>query len=256
MPMNRVQFQPGLSLPAFLAQFGTEAQCQRALEQARWPEGFRCPECGFTQAYILDGSTHKVFQCQACRKQTSLIAGTLFQSTHIALTIWFLAIYLISQAKTGLSTLALKRHLGVSYPTARLIQHKLLQATSENDNTYTLRGDCQADAAYPFVISSKPNIGAKNKQKRQQNYRHLLARALEHGDLSEQAADSPQEVARFLGCSENWARNLIKVRLRNKKGRRNENVRALARDGKSVRDIARAMSIDVQTVSNVLKKEK
>ncbi|MBK1733274.1 IS1595 family transposase, partial [Thiococcus pfennigii] len=40
MPMNRIQFQPGLSLPAFLAQFGTDAQCEAALEQARWPEGF------------------------------------------------------------------------------------------------------------------------------------------------------------------------------------------------------------------------
>ncbi|CAC9516738.1 hypothetical protein, partial [uncultured Gammaproteobacteria bacterium] len=42
-----------------------------------------------------------------CRLQTSLIAGTLFQSTHLALSIWFLAIYLVSQAKTGLSALDL-----------------------------------------------------------------------------------------------------------------------------------------------------
>jgi len=59
-----------------------------------------------------------------------LIAGTLFQSTHLALSIWFLAIYLVSQAKTGLSALGLKRQLGVSYPTAWLIQQKLMQAMS------------------------------------------------------------------------------------------------------------------------------
>uniref|UniRef100_UPI0038B4E230 transposase n=1 Tax=Thiorhodovibrio winogradskyi TaxID=77007 RepID=UPI0038B4E230 len=85
------------------------------LEQALWPEGFQCPERGHAHAYILRGGNHKLFQCQACRKQTSLIAGTLFHSTHLALTVWFLAIYLISQAKTGLSSLALKRQLGVSY---------------------------------------------------------------------------------------------------------------------------------------------
>jgi hypothetical protein len=66
---------------------------------------------------VLHVGAHKTFQCQACRAQTSLIAGTLFQSTHLALTLWFLAIYLISQAKTGRSALALTRQLGVSYPT-------------------------------------------------------------------------------------------------------------------------------------------
>ena len=80
--------------------------------------------------------------------QTSLIAGTLFQSTHLALTIWFLAIYLVSQAKTGLSALDLKRQLGVSYPTAWLIQQKLMQAMVERDTQYTLCGDIPADDAY------------------------------------------------------------------------------------------------------------
>jgi hypothetical protein len=59
-----------------------------------------------------------------------LIAGTVFQSTKLPLTIWFLAIYLVSQAKTGLSALALKRQLGVSYPIAWLMQHKLMAAPS------------------------------------------------------------------------------------------------------------------------------
>lgn len=114
MAMNRIQFQPGLSLPAFLEQYGTEPQCEAALERARWPQGFRCPECGAAGHYRLQGGAHKTFQCKACRLQTALIAGTLFQSTHLALTRWFLAIYLISQAKIGLSALALKRQLGAS----------------------------------------------------------------------------------------------------------------------------------------------
>ena len=126
MAMNRIQFQAGLSLPAFLAQFGTDEQCADALEAFRWPQGFSCPGCGTANYYLLTAGKHKNFQCKCCRLQTSLIAGTLFQSTHLALSIWFLAIYLISQAKTGLSALDLKRQLGVSYPTARLIQKKLI----------------------------------------------------------------------------------------------------------------------------------
>lgn len=45
MAMNRVQFQPGLSLPEFLDRYGTERACERALEHARWPQGFTCPCC-------------------------------------------------------------------------------------------------------------------------------------------------------------------------------------------------------------------
>jgi transposase-like protein len=148
MPMNRVQFQPGLSMPEFLRQFGTEAQCEAALEQARWPEGFRCPHCGQAAHYVLRVGARKSFQCRACRRQTSLIAGTLFQGTKLALTVWFLAIYMISQAKTGLSALALKRYLGVSYPTAWLVHHKLMQAMVEREARYVLSGKVEVDDAY------------------------------------------------------------------------------------------------------------
>lgn len=44
MPRNRIQFQPGLSLPDFLQQYGTLEQCHTALSKLRWPEGFSCPE--------------------------------------------------------------------------------------------------------------------------------------------------------------------------------------------------------------------
>jgi hypothetical protein len=48
MPMNRVQFQKGLSLPEFLERYGTDEQCEQALVGARWPSGFVCPVCGVT----------------------------------------------------------------------------------------------------------------------------------------------------------------------------------------------------------------
>jgi transposase-like protein len=124
MSMNRVQFQPGLSLPEFYRHWGTEEQCAEALEQARWPKRFRCPHCQSAAHYVLRSRQRKTFQCATCRRQTSLIAGLLFQNTHLPLTVWFLAIYLVSEAKTGWSALALKRHLGVSYPTAGRRTHR------------------------------------------------------------------------------------------------------------------------------------
>lgn len=148
MPMNRIQLQPGLSMPDFFERYGTEAQCEAALAAARWPDGFRCPCCGGAAHCVVRAGSRKLFQCNVCRHQTSLIAGTVFQGTKLKLTIWFLAIYVISQAKTGLSSLALKRQLGVSYPTAWLIYHKLMNAMAEREERYVLEGQVQVDDAY------------------------------------------------------------------------------------------------------------
>lgn len=148
MAMNRIQFQPGLSIPEFFKLYGTEPLCAEALESSRWPEGFACPSCSRDAHCVLRTGGHKVFQCNTCRHQTSLIAGTVFNGTKLPLTVWFLAIYLISQPKTGLSALALKRHLGESYPTARLVHHKLMQAMMQRQARYALEGQVQVDDAY------------------------------------------------------------------------------------------------------------
>lgn len=165
MAMNRIQFQPGLSMPEFLKRYGSEAQCAEALEQARWPSGFRCPRCEGPAFSRVCGRTHVLFQCQACRHQTSLIAGTLLHGSKLPLTVWFLAIYLVSQAKTGLSALALMRQLGVSYPTAWLIHHKLMQAMAEREERYVLEGQIQVDDAYLGGERSggKAGRGSENK---------------------------------------------------------------------------------------------
>jgi hypothetical protein len=62
------------------------------LERARWPVGFRCPRCGGAGYCVLRVRARKTFQRNICHRQTSLIAGTLFEGTKLALTAWFLAI--------------------------------------------------------------------------------------------------------------------------------------------------------------------
>ena len=102
--INIVQFQKGMSFFEFHQQFGNEAQCEDALERERWPTGFQCSPYG----HRLRVSRRRAFQCRACDRQTSIIAGTLLENTKLPLTVWFLPIYLMSQAKTGLSALSLK----------------------------------------------------------------------------------------------------------------------------------------------------
>jgi transposase-like protein len=148
MGMNRVQFQQGMSLPQFLKCFGTPVQCEQALCLARWPDGFRCPRCSSEQHYEVGHTGRRLFQCRDCRHQTSATAGSMMEHTKLPLTTWFLAMYLLSQAKTGMSALSLKRHLGVSYPTAWLMHHKISLAMAAQDDAHQLAGVVQLDDAY------------------------------------------------------------------------------------------------------------
>ncbi len=165
MATNPIQFQHGMSIPEFLASFGTEAQCAEAVRQARWPQGFRCPRCGDAQHYVVGHGARKLFQCQACRHQTSLTSGSVMEHTKLALTTWFLAIYLISQAKTGLSALAPKRHLGVSYATAWLLHQKINRIMVQQDAAHRLDGLVQLDDAYlgGERTGGKAGRGSENK---------------------------------------------------------------------------------------------
>jgi ribosomal protein L37AE/L43A len=146
--MNKIQFQKGMSLNQFLARYGVEQQCEAALEDARWPEGFQCPKCSTKEHYQYRRGNVKIFQCRGCRTQTTLTEGTIFHSTKLPLTIWFQAMYLLTQNKNNISTLELRRLIGVSYPAAWRIKHKLMQVMCERESETKLSGRVEIDDAY------------------------------------------------------------------------------------------------------------
>jgi hypothetical protein len=164
MPMNRIQFQHGMSLPEFINCYGTETQCEAALAQHRWPVGFHCPRCSGSEHYVVGHGARKLYQCRAYRHQASLTADTLMDGTKLPLRTWFLAIYLISQAKTGLSALALIRQLGTSYRTAWLIHQKVMVTMALRDSQTPLRGLVQLDDAY--LGGEKPGVGGRGSTNR------------------------------------------------------------------------------------------
>lgn len=165
MPMNRVQFQAGLSLSEFQRRYGTIRRCQVALMQARWPQGFVCPHCGQTEHSHFEREGRLYWQCSACRQQTSLTAGSIFESSKLPLTVWFLAMYLLTQTKTGMSALELHRHLGVSYRSAWLIKHKLMQVMHEREQNRRLAQVVQIDDAFlgGERTGGKRGRGSENK---------------------------------------------------------------------------------------------
>ena len=81
MAMNRVQFQPGLSMGEFLERYGSEDKCEAALFAARWPHGWRCPscDCPWSTSFMREG--RRYWQCSARRHQSTLISGTIFEAT-------------------------------------------------------------------------------------------------------------------------------------------------------------------------------
>ena len=146
MARNRVQFQKGYSLTQFMDEYGSEEKCTQALFRWRWPNGFVCPRCEHTGHWRHQ--SRALYQCRRCRHQDSLTAGTILANTKLPLRTWFLAMYLMTQTKNGISALELSRQLAVSYNTAWKVKHKLMQVMKERDDTRPLGGWVQLDDAY------------------------------------------------------------------------------------------------------------
>lgn len=154
---------PG-DLPGFLERFGTDDQCRAYLFAALWPAGFRCAGCGHGRAWA-----HKarlIYECAACGKQHSLLAGTIFEQTKTGLAKWFLAIYLVTSSKGGISAMELRRQMGFgSYQTAWTWLHKIRKAMVRPDRE-PLAAHIEVDETYVGgPRPGRPGRGAAGKTK-------------------------------------------------------------------------------------------
>ena len=130
---------------AFEKRFATEEACRQYLEQLRWPEGFRCPRCGCADAWQMGRG---LWLCRGCRRQTSVTAGTVFDRSRLPLTLWFRAMWHVTNQKNGASALTVQRLLGLgSYQTAWALLHKLRRAMVRPGRDH-LAGVVEADESY------------------------------------------------------------------------------------------------------------
>lgn len=107
--------------------FRDEAACRRFLERMRWPEGFICPHCGHDAPAYEASRGRRI--CRACRRQSSVTSGTIFDKTRTPLRTWLAAVWTITNQKYGCSALGLQRALGLgSYQTAWTMLHRLRRA--------------------------------------------------------------------------------------------------------------------------------
>lgn len=165
MAMNKIQFQKGLSLSSFLAGYGTDEACAAALFRMRWPGGFSCPGCSERSCRTFVRGHQRLYQCNSCGRQSSLLAGTILTKTKVPLSKWFLALYLLTQTKTNLAALELMRHLGVAYNTAWRMKHKLMEVMIGGESDTKLQGSVQIDDAYlgGELNGGKLGRGSENK---------------------------------------------------------------------------------------------
>ena len=141
--------QAGVDYPgtwaAFLEWFPDDSSCVEFLERLRWPNGFVCPLCGWSQGWrIADGR----FSCGGCARKVSVTSGTIFHGTRTPLTSWFAAVWYMTSQKNGVSALGLQHVLGLgSYRTAWTMVHKLRTAMVRPDRDL-LSGDVEVDETY------------------------------------------------------------------------------------------------------------
>lgn len=165
MAQNKVQYQRGLSMLEFFDRYGSQERCEEAVRAWRWPDGFVCPRCQGTWHSEFRRRARLYFQCSACRYQCSLLSGTIFEASKLELRQWFLAMQLLTQAKNSVSALELKRQLDVSYPSAWLVKHKLMEVMFLREEGRQLSGRIELDDSYLGGERSggKPGRGSENK---------------------------------------------------------------------------------------------
>jgi transposase-like protein len=129
----------------FERRFSNEAACREYLAKLRWPAGFVCRKCGGASAWQTDRGR---WRCHACRLDTSVMAGTVFQDSKLSLMLWFRAMWFITSQKYGASALGVQRMLGLrSYRSAWALLHKLRHAMVRRGRE-RLSGIVEVDEAY------------------------------------------------------------------------------------------------------------
>lgn len=149
----------GLSIPALVAQIPTEANAYLLLENLRWNGHPVCPHCGLLDGawYIrpLNGvsrrtrtgtpSQRRVWKCGGCRKQFSVLTGTIFQGSKIPVRTWLMVVFEMCAAKNGISAREVERKYDLTAKTAWFMLHRIREAMKRDPLASLLSGTVASD---------------------------------------------------------------------------------------------------------------
>ncbi len=139
--------------------------CRDYLAKERWNGIVICPYCGYDKCYVIENG--KRFKCgsKECYKKFSVTVGTIFHASNIPLNKWFMAVYVLTAHKKGISSYQLGKDIGVSQKSAWFMMHRIREALKE-DYPNLLDGTVEIDETY---IGGK----MKNKHKEIRNKAHV-----------------------------------------------------------------------------------
>jgi transposase-like protein len=136
-----------VDLMTLVEQFGTDDKCREALTHLRWPKGVKCLRCGHDK--VTPVNDRKVYDCNSCHYQFSVMVGTMFADTHLPLTKWFFVTYLMTESKKGISASQVYRMLGKkSYKTAWYLCHRIRAAMAAAEDRDKLGGTIEIDETF------------------------------------------------------------------------------------------------------------
>jgi transposase-like protein len=138
------------NLPQTLQQaivyFSDKNTCFDFMVSMRWADGVAtCPHCESIKTSFL--STRKIWKCKDCKKQFSVKVGTIFEDSPIGLDKWLTAMWLIANAKNGISSYEIHRSIGVTQKSAWFMLHRIRLAM-ENGSIDKLSGDVEVDETF------------------------------------------------------------------------------------------------------------
>ena len=146
------------SFTDMLSKLPDDMACREYLEGIVWNGIPTCPHCKYKHSYMLKtkGIFKGMYKCKACQKRYTVTMGTMFEGTHIGLRKWFIAIYIFSMHKKGISSHQLASDLGITQKTAWYMLQRIRHAFKDNTVTENAKSVYEVDATY---------IGGKVKNK-------------------------------------------------------------------------------------------